>query len=219
MRRLSCLLACLAAATALLTACGGSAPHKTTQPPSSCEPSAASVSPGPPLDEAQPPHSRMTIISSVVPLTCGTVLTVLNRGNATARYGSSVLCELEEYDGQNGKLFSRDPRTAYFTLATGQVVCTIDSPQYHRVPICGEGTLYLNGNVNFAANCDPSFSVLVERGEIRVAYPGRTAVTAVPVRADEQLKYNAITGSESIIKKVKFTTQELLIFDSQAREL
>ena len=56
-------------------------------------------------------------------------------------------------------------------------------------------------------------------GSIRVAYPGRTALTAVPVRADEELKYNAITGSESIIKKVKFTTQELLTFDSQAREL
>jgi hypothetical protein len=217
MRRLSCLLACLAAATTLLTACGGSAPPKTTQPASSCQPSAA-VSPGPPLDEAQPPHSRMAVISSVVPLTCGTILTVLHRGNATARYGSSVLCELEDYDGQNGKLFSRDPRNAYFTLATGQVVCTFDSPQFHQVPICGEGTLYLNGNADFAANCDPSFSVLVERGVVRVAYPGRAALSALPVRAGEELKYNAITGSESIIK-AKFTGQEMLIFDVQSREL
>jgi hypothetical protein len=220
--RNSRLLICLAALV-VLCACGGGSSTTSTAPPSPsptpnpCQAGGDSATPGLPLVEVKPTSAAAPYsITTTVPLTCYTILSVTLQGSAKAVFGPSARCTLTQDGSVSGRLESGDPVNAFFTLGEGQVICTIylNTPQQKTIPMCNTGVLYLTGQSSLIATCNSNhvFTVAVHSGSVLVRFPHESK----RVFAGYALTFNFITGEANKPKPYTFLPADLAIFAAQA---
>lgn len=215
--RILAVLAMLAA----LSACGGPSPHSTSTPTPTENPCRANTDSARPelhpLVQVSPTSAASpSTIAGTVRLTCEETLSVQQAGSASAKFGSALTCLLTKGPSTTGILLNGDPVNAFFTLGAGEVVCVVNTPAPHTIPMCGNGVLYLTGQSSFGAACSSHrvFKVAVHTGLVSVHYPTGTK----PVPAGYQLSFDFSTG---VVQRhaFKFGTAELATLAAEAGEM
>ncbi len=131
------------------------------------------------------PHAKVTvrvkgaarIVTKVVPMPAGSLVSSSGPALATMIFGGTSACDLQAIGSANGQAASRTPPGALLQLTRGQILCTVVSVA-EQIHLCGNGVIFVDGEsqsaIQFNATCDrdPRFSVAVLQGSLGVQDPG-----------------------------------------------
>ena len=117
------------------------------------------------------PHAKVTvrvkgaarIVTKVVPMPAGSLVSSSGPALATMIFGGTSACDLQAIGSANGQAASRTPPGALLQLTRGQILCTVVSVA-EQIHLCGNGVIFVDGEsqsaIQFNATCDrdPRFS-------------------------------------------------------------
>jgi hypothetical protein len=217
------------------TSCTSTSPTSTSSPSTSpqkssatetttagCQFTADKVTPTRhPLIEVQPPTNAAAYpVTVTTPLACDTKLSVADSGVADLKFGPKASCQLVQIATGIANLTSRYPVNAFFSLAAGDIHCTVGQAHNPKV-ICGMGTLLLNGvpvPTQWAASCDPPdpiFQVAVFAGSVTVIDHAGVQTSLV---AGQLLTFD-FSIKQSHVTSAQFTLGDIAVFAAQAQAM
>lgn len=222
MRR-STVIALVAGVVIVLGGCGVTrSSHAARHSSGSCTYSADAVTARNPRIEMRPPGaSTWRVVGSHATLPCDTQLTAADNGTADISFSGQAVCKLGQDPNLPQKIASlttRTPRSAFFNQGAGQTWCSFPHSSTGTIPLCGMGTVFLNGGVTQVlgtCNREPDFSVEVLIGSVRVVDPVGVSYT---LEAGRQLRYNP-SNKVSTESAANFLASDVVTFRAQAAEI